>query len=103
MATSAFPPFSTQPLPPFTPPVVWVSFFATYSLRALLLGFSMMRYSHPHAVRVLWCTLVPPQRPLLDYLISAVLQLQHATGKAILKRFQGDKTKEGERGLILQR
>ena len=49
------------------PPPVWVSFFAMYSFR----GSAGRSARDPHFSatrgRVVWCTLVPPQTPLLDY------------------------------------
>ena len=103
MATPSFPPVPTPSSPPFTSPRVWVSFFATYSLGALVFGLLLIRSSQPHAVVSCGARLFPRKRLSWIIVWRGILRLDHPTGKTILKDFQGGNTKEGEPGPVWQR
>ena len=101
MATPSFPRFPTLSSPPFTFPCLSVSFFATYSLGALLFGLLAIRSSQLHTVVSCGARLFPRKR-LSWIIVWRVRRLDHPTGKTILKGFQDGNTKEGEPGLVWQ-
>ena len=62
MATPSFPPVLIPSSPPFTSPPVWVSFFATYNLGALLFTLLLIRSSQPHVAVSCGARLFPRKR-----------------------------------------